>query len=153
MRNDNRRAPQRHKASSVRRKRARWRSNAHRRSNGSRGRCSTGGTGRAQTQSRGGRRKRGARDEEEGPQTKECGSSRRRERHLFRSGFELVYDQSVRSRLTGSLGRQHQLTNELSNSKNIICYHAELANPVPLGLTYNLTPSPSLMMPLQRLNA
>ena len=27
-------------------------------------------------------------------------------RHLFRSGFELVYDQSVRSRLTGSLGRQ-----------------------------------------------
>ena len=62
-------------------------------------------------------------------------------RHLFRSGFELVYDQSVRSRLTGSLGRQmeflefdssfvsrsDQLTNEPIRSKNSIYYRIELA--------------------------
>ena len=63
MRNDNRRAPQKHKASSVRRKRTRRRSNARRRSNDGRGghtgssgadgrsdgrqwRRSTGGSGR-----------------------------------------------------------------------------------------------------------
>ena len=46
MRNDNRRAPQKHKASSVRRKRARRCNNAYRRSNGRRGRRSTGGSER-----------------------------------------------------------------------------------------------------------
>ena len=46
MRNDNRRAPQKHKACSERSRRARRRSNAHRCSNGRRWRRSAGGSGR-----------------------------------------------------------------------------------------------------------